>query len=329
MKKYAIGIAVLFTLAAAATYFFPARVSLLIRAPKRVDIIPSPGATLDNYMFVGGDNTRISVTDIDPNPLSMSGFEGTNFCFGYLLSQAEVLFGSMGNKPLRCGESFHRLKLDPKQVTVQGKYIWDSRRVYKENRLLSWVDAKTFSLLENNNFGYYRDKHGVYNGSRKVRGLDPETAKVINYDYVKDDTRVYFRFDKIGKADPETFQLLDRLYSQDASHVFYKTEIVKDRAPDLYKSEGGFRVYRNRVTYGSVSVPGADMDTFELVHGAYAKDKDAVFFQGKKLGLLHPDLVQQSQSVAQNTYITDGIFVFKEDTLINKIPTGPFSGMEC
>ena len=162
------------------------------------------------------------------------------------------------------------------------------------------ANPKTFELIDN--FG--KDDKNVYFLDKKLKGIDAKTFEEISFSIVKDknglhillnsdDSGIKTRNLKISGLDLKTFKKLDSGYYKDKNNIYYNLD------NNLY------------------TIKNADLATFEVLNSPYsssiyfAKDKNNVYYQNKKIDGLVADGFEQIQS----NFIKDrnGIYKFEED----------------
>ena len=162
------------------------------------------------------------------------------------------------------------------------------------------ANPKTFELIDN--FG--KDDKNVYFLDKKLKGIDAKTFEEISFSIVKDknglhillnsdDSGIKTRNLKISGLDLKTFKKLENGYYKDKNNIYYDLD--------------------NNLS----TIKNADLATFEVLNSPYsssiyfAKDKNNVYYQNKKIDGLVADGFEQIQS----NFIKDrnGIYKFEED----------------
>ena len=162
------------------------------------------------------------------------------------------------------------------------------------------ANPKTFELIHN--FG--KDDKNVYFLDKKLKGIDAKTFEEISFSIVKDknglhillnsdDSGIKTRNLKISGLDLKTFKKLENGYYKDKNNIYYDLD--------------------NNLS----TIKNADLATFEVLNSPYsssiyfAKDKNNVYYQNKKIDGLVADGFEQIQS----NFIKDrnGIYKFEED----------------
>ena len=162
------------------------------------------------------------------------------------------------------------------------------------------ANPKTFELIHN--FG--KDDKNVYFLDKKLKGIDAKTFEEISFNIVKDknglhillnsdDSGIKTRNLKISGLDLKTFKKLENGYYKDKNNIYYNLD------NNLY------------------TIKNADLAIFEVLNSPYsssiyfAKDKNNVYYQNKKIDGLVADGFEQIQS----NFIKDrnGIYKFEED----------------
>ena len=203
------------------------------------------------------------------------------------------------------------------------------------------VDIPTFEFLGDSYNKYYKDKNNIYflNDKddkmefEKLAGANPKTFEIIDDYFARDDKNVYFFNKKVIGVDVKTFEEVgyDIIKDKNGLHILIdsnETEIkVKSLKADgidlktLKKLDNGYFKDKNNIYYGLsdnlYKIKNADLQTFEVLTSPYsssvyfAKDKNNVYYNGKKLDGIVPNDFEQIQSY----FIKDknGIYKFEED----------------
>ena len=202
------------------------------------------------------------------------------------------------------------------------------------------VDIPSFEFLGDSYNKYYRDKNNIYFLNDKVDkmefeklvGANPKTFEIIDNYFARDDKNVYFFNKKVIGVDAKTFEEVgyDIIKDKNGLHILIdsnETEIkVKSLKADgidlktLKKLDNGYFKDKNNIYYGLsgnlYKIKNADLQTFEVLNSPYsssvyfAKDKNNVYYNGKKLDGIVPNDFEQIQSY----FIKDknGIYKFEE-----------------
>ena len=202
------------------------------------------------------------------------------------------------------------------------------------------IDIPSLEFLGDSYNQYYRDKNNIYflNDKddkmefEKLAGANPKTFEIINGNFARDDKNVYFFNKKVIGVDAKTFEEVgyDIIKDKNGLHILIdsnETEIkVKNLKADgidlktLKKLDNGYFKDKNNIYYGLsgnlYKIKNADLQTFEVLTSPYsssvyfAKDKNNVYYNGKKLDGIVPNDFEQIQSY----FIKDknGIYKFEE-----------------
>ena len=203
------------------------------------------------------------------------------------------------------------------------------------------IDIPSLEFLGDSYNKYYRDKNNIYflNDKddkmefEKLVGANPKTFEIIDDYFARDDKNVYFFNKKVIGVDAKTFEEVgyDIIKDKNGLHILIdsnETEIkVKSLKADgidlktLKKLDNGYFKDKNNIYYGLsgnlYKIKNADLQTFEVLTSPYsssvyfAKDKNNVYYNGKKLDRIVPNDFEQIQSY----FIKDknGIYKFEED----------------
>ena len=202
------------------------------------------------------------------------------------------------------------------------------------------IDIPSLEFLGDSYSKYYRDKNNIYflNDKddkmefEKLVGANPKTFEIVDDYFARDDKNVYFFNKKVIGVDAKTFEEVgyDIIKDKNGLHILIdsnETEIkVKSLKADgidlktLKKLDNGYFKDKNNIYYGLsgnlYKIKNADLQTFEVLNSPYsssvyfAKDKNNVYYNGKKLDGIVPNDFEQIQSY----FIKDknGIYKFEE-----------------
>ena len=203
------------------------------------------------------------------------------------------------------------------------------------------IDIPSFEFFGYSYNKYFKDKDNIYflNDKddkmefEKLAGANPKTFEIVDDYFAKDDKNVYFFNKKVIGVDAKTFEEVgyDIIKDKNGLHILIdsnETEIkVKSLKADgidlktLKKLDNGYFKDKNNIYYGLsgnlYKIKNADLQTFEVLNSPYsssvyfAKDKNNVYYNGKKLDGIVPNDFEQIQSY----FIKDrnGIYKFEED----------------
>lgn len=207
------------------------------------------------------------------------------------------------------------------------------------------IDIPSFELLGDSYNKYYRDKNNIYflNDKddkmefEKLAGANPKTFEIVDDYFARDDKNVYFFNKKVIGVDAKTFEKVGYDIVKDKNGVYFlenvseenenleiKTKNLKADGIDLKtlkKLDNGYFKDKNSIYYelsGNLyKMKNVDLPTFEVLNSPYsssvyfAKDKNNVYYNGKKLDGIVPNDFEQIQGY----FIKDknGIYKFEED----------------
>ena len=200
-----------------------------------------------------------------------------------------------------------------KNVDNSDYYFKDKNGVYYENsenlHKIENVDLKTFEALD---YDFTKDKNNVYYEGEKVEGIDMNSIEVVNRMCIKDKNSVFYRGKKLEKISSNNFNYFDGgmsydiiLVDKNGSYKLMENENQKDKikiiplnsknidlktleriespmdSSNYFKDKNGV-YFLNGEKF--VKINGADIDTFEVtMSGKYGKDRNNVYFEGKKM----------------------------------------------
>ena len=202
-----------------------------------------------------------------------------------------------------------------KYVLENGKvyfntYMENSTKWMAEENILEDVDIDSFKILDSNEVAFDKDniyvlgktkkqskkKYDIYNGDKNSLEKVWSNRKQT---YYKDKNYVYYNYMIVPGADPWGFRLLENDYLADKRYVYYKGERLKnsdskktfeslDRVVinescvykyELYAENNGNKYYFDKIYKGNEY----DVKTFIYLDEDYSKDKNYVYYRGKKL----------------------------------------------
>jgi hypothetical protein len=161
-------------------------------------------------------------------------------------------------------------------------------------KILMWVGIIFLALpiaaaLIFTAFLFYANSPSTHNATAYDR-------KISNQYYRKDDKVVYVldgNFFQIGEkevegADPETFEVIDKSYAKDINNVYYNGKLVIGANSssvtwvtsefDSDNANSGYLISDGKVFCYGEMIEGADPESFSYLLGAYAMDKDYLYY---------------------------------------------------
>lgn len=206
-------------------------------------------------------------------------------------------------------------KIDFKNLKeLDWKYFGDDKNIYyfdeSDFKKLDRADINSFERIEYT--GFFKDKNNVYYDGEKVEGIDMNSIEVINGMCIKDKNSVFYEGKKLRNISPDNFNIFDSglsydkiLIDKNGIYKFIETEDNKkaievtrldskgidletlERITSPMDSSNYFKD-KNGVYFMDgnkfVKINGADKDSFEVtMRGKYGKDKNNVYFEGKKM----------------------------------------------
>ena len=155
-------------------------------------------------------------------------------------------------------------------------YGIEDGEVYYINRKIEGADAKTFEVFEDGE--YAKDKNNVYYKENVLNEADPKSFKSlskISYGLGKDKNNLYFFEDKVNNIDVKTLEIMTdefSIYLKDKNGVYI-----------LFSYNGGLPVDLDNMIMSLKILKNVDKQTFQLISGGYSKDKNSVYYIGKKI----------------------------------------------
>ena len=182
---------------------------------------------------------------------------------------------------------------------LNGNYGIEDGEVYYINRKIEGADAKTFEVFEDGE--YAKDKNNVYYEENVLNEADPKSFKLltkISYGLSKDKNNLYFWENKVNNIDIKTLEIMTdefSIYLKDKNGVYI-----------LFSYNGGLPVDLDNVIMSPKILKNVDKQTFQLIGGKYSKDKNSVYYIGKKIAEVNP----KNFKVLKDYIFTDGKNVY-------------------
>ena len=270
------------------------------------------------FGIISKDKNSVFIGNQKLEGVSSKGFEVLDDTFNFMKDYRNVYYLDRESD----GITYKVKVLDTKGIDIPSleflgdsynKYYRDKNNIYflndKDDKMefekLDGANPKTFEIVDDY---FARDDKNVYFFNKKVIGVDAKTFEKVGYDIVKDKNGVYFLENvseenenleiktknlKADGIDLKTLKKLDNGYFKDKNSIYYEL------SGNLYKMKN------------------VDLPTFEVLNSPYsssvyfAKDKNNVYYNGKKLDGIVPNDFEQIQSY----FIKDknGIYKFEED----------------
>ena len=269
------------------------------------------------FGIISKDKNSVFIGNQKLEGVSSKGFEVLDDTFNFVKDYKNVYYLDRESD----GITYKVKVLDTKGIDIPSleflgdsynKYYRDKNNIYflndKDDKMefekLVGANPKTFEIVDDY---FARDDKNVYFFNKKVIGVDAKTFEKVGYDIVKDKNGVYFLENvseenenleiktknlKADGIDLKTLKKLDNGYFKDKNSIYYEL------SGNLYKMKN------------------VDLPTFEVLNSPYsssvyfAKDKNNVYYNGKKLDGIVPNDFEQIQSY----FIKDknGIYKFEE-----------------
>ena len=281
-------------------------------------ILKGADPTTFEFGIISKDKNSVFIGNQKLEGVSSKGFEVLDDTFNFMKDYKNVYYLDRESD----GITYKVKVLDTKGIDIPSleflgdsynQYYRDKNNIYflndKDDKMefekLVGANPKTFEIVDDY---FARDDKNVYFFNKKVIGVDAKTFEKIGYDIVKDKNGVYFLENvseenenleiktknlKADGIDLKTLKKLDNGYFKDKNSIYYEL------SGNLYKMKN------------------VDLPTFEVLNSPYsssvyfAKDKNNIYYNGKKLDGIVPNDFEQIQSY----FIKDknGIYKFEED----------------
>ena len=199
---------------------------------------------------------------------------------------------------------------------IGGNYYKDDKNLYyfgeNEFKKIEGADPNSFKYDNENHTFIAKDKNNVYFEGEKVKGIDVNSAEGINGLWIKDKNNVFYEGKKLKGISSDNFSYFNGglsydkiLIDKNGIYKFIETEDNKktmevtrldskgidletlERITSPMDSSNYFKD-KNGVYFMDgnkfVKINGADKDNFRVtMTGKYGKDKNNVYFDGKKM----------------------------------------------
>jgi len=199
---------------------------------------------------------------------------------------------------------------------IGGNYYKDDKNLYyfgeNEFKKIEGADPNSFKYDNENHTFIAKDKNNVYFEAEKVKGIDVNSAEGINGLWIKDKNNVFYEGKKLKGISSDNFSYFNDglsydkiLIDKNGIYKFIETEDNKktieltrldskgidletlQRITSPMDSSNYFKD-KNGVYFMDgnkfVKINGADKDSFRVtMRGKYGKDKNNVYFEGKKM----------------------------------------------
>lgn len=152
---------------------------------------------------------------------------------------------------------------------------------------------------------YWTDGKQILYIETPIKDIDLTTFELYNGWFAKDKSHCYLEGSVFKKANVETFEVLNWAFAKDKSNVYTNRGILKDADSDTFVAIGdgyneelyirpcGFGKDKNHIFYyvyggRTMILNDADLDTFTALTNDFGKDKNYVWWNGKKLKNANP-----------------------------------------
>ena len=215
---------------------------------------------------------------------------------------------------------------------IGGNYYKDDKNLYyfgeNEFKKIEGADPNSFKYDNENHTFIAKDKNNVYFEGEKVKGIDVNSAEGINGLWIKDKNNVFYEGKKLKGISSDNFSYFNGglsydkiLVDKNGIYKFIETEDNKktmevtrldskgidletlERITSPMDSSNYFKD-KNGVYFidGNkfVKINGADKDSFRVtMRGKYGKDKNNVYFEGKKMEGKNPVDFEEEMEIKQ------------------------------
>lgn len=217
---------------------------------------------------------------------------------------------------------------------IEGKkvmfYEYSTSTWKRSGKEVKGIDFETFEVLESNSnwlakdkdYFYYRgkvhptidhstgkylgkdyfiDKDHVLYKARILKGANPKTFRLLKEGYACDDKMVYHVAKAIPNSDPKSFEIIDGNFARDKNTLYLEWQIVEGANPAGFKYLKKNRIIMYHTDGKSVfnrtkKMVGADLDSWEYIGYFYSKDKNHVYYSGRKVIGADPNTFEESSN---------------------------------
>ena len=211
---------------------------------------------------------------------------------GYWIKGKEVYFI---DKPIA--------NADPKTFKYfdNSVYAKDKLSVYAREKKLVGADTVSFIPMD---MSYAKDSARCYYWHNVISGADPKSFRVLESreSFSRDKLHVFASHSKIENIDPDSFQYLDGgiftdkngAYSISGSSTSVELTPLTNVNPKTLAALGWGYFKDNKLVFTMTfdgklnAIPGADVQSFEVLKSGWARDKSHVYDDGKKVEGVSP-----------------------------------------
>ncbi|GAA5093497.1 DKNYY domain-containing protein [Wohlfahrtiimonas larvae] len=175
----------------------------------------------------------------------------------------------------------------------------DKNHSYFGGYILKSIPRDQLQALSN---GFYTDNTDVYHGSTKTK-LNIKHLK-FDHGYAIDNqtimTQSIFGLRSYLDADAKTFKAINRNFAKDKNHYFYQGAELANIDYASFKPFIRHAVDKNRAYFflnpGQINITnGTDLASYEELNRYYAKDKNYLYTEGKRVANVDPNKIQKNQ----------------------------------
>ena len=215
---------------------------------------------------------------------------------------------------------------------IGGNYYKDDKNLYyfgeNEFKKIEGADPNSFKYDNENHTFIAKDKNNVYFEGEKLKGIDVKSAEGIDGLWIKDKNNVFYEGKKLKGISSDNFSYFNDglsyeiiLSDKNGVYKFTETEDNKktievtrldskgidletlERITSPMDSSNYFKD-KNGVYFMDgnkfVKINGADKDSFRVtMRGKYGKDKNNVYFEGKKMEGKNPVDFEEEMEIKQ------------------------------
>ncbi|OBA91969.1 hypothetical protein A5662_21575 [Mycobacteriaceae bacterium 1482268.1] len=175
-------------------------------------------------------------------------------------------------------------------TALDNTYGRDRSTVFVNGHRLPNADAASFELLGRP--GFAKDRDHVYHRDHPISD-DPAHFALLEGELAKDSHSVYWSDGSVLSDDPAHFAVISDadhyLFTKDGRTVHVNGNPIDDADAGTFQVlQGAYARDKNRVFYFHQAIADADPSSFQTLDGPYARDATHVYWMGKVIAGADP-----------------------------------------
>lgn len=231
---------------------------------------------------------------------------------------------------------------------IKGNFSKDKNNVYYEHKKIENISPDGFKIMLTYPLNVFKNKDNVYiyrpydyylekRMLITIEDADSETFEVMKYPYFKDKKHIYYKNIKLNEADVDTFTAINEFFGKDKNSVYYKDkklsqvsttgfEVVywnKDDKIHFLKTKNDiFYIENNKIE----KIDGINAETFKILNGNFSRDKNNIFWKGKKLENININNFEilGNNDFLESDYIKSDNKIFCKDKILEGVEAKDF-----